>query len=65
MSNQKTKVNESALTYKDIDLLNEFVNEQGKILPRRINNIKIKQQKKITKNIKKARILALMPFVYK
>nr|YP_009541861.1 ribosomal protein S18 [Neogoniolithon spectabile]AYR06070.1 ribosomal protein S18 [Neogoniolithon spectabile] len=53
------------ISYRDIDTLNNYINEQGKILPRRISNIKIKQQKKITKNIKRARILAMMPFIYK
>lgn len=65
MKNRTLQNNRQNLSYKDIDLLNEYTNEQGKILQRRINNIKIKQQKKITKNIKKARILALMTFVYK
>lgn len=65
MKHHESQDNQQKLSYKDIDILNEYTNEQGKILPRRINNIKIKQQKKITKNIKKARILALMTFVYK
>ena len=65
MKNSKSPNNIQNLSYRDIDILNEYINEQGKILPRRINNIKIKQQKKITKSIKKARILALMTFVYK
>lgn len=65
MKNNKSQNNRQNLSYKDIDVLNEYINEQGKILPRRINNIKIKEQKKITKHIKKARILALMTFVYR
>ena len=55
--------NESTLNYKDISILSNFVNEQGKILPRRITGLKSKQHKKITKYIKQARIAALLPFV--
>ena len=54
---------ESTLTYKDISILSNFVNEQGKILPRRLTGLKAKQQKKIAKLIKQARIVALLPFV--
>ena len=50
------------LDYKDIDLLRRFITEQGKILPRRLTS---KQQKKLTKAIKQARILALLPFLNK
>ena len=54
--------NES-LNYKDVSVLSNFVSEQGKILPRRTTGLKSKQQKKITKLIKQARIAALLPFV--
>lgn len=49
--------------YKDIDLLKKFITDQGKILPRRSTGLTIKQQKQITKCIKRARILALLPFL--
>ena len=52
-----------SLNYKDVSVLSNFVSEQGKILPRRITGLKSKQQKKITKLIKQARIAALLPFV--
>nr|YP_009313507.1 Ribosomal protein S18 [Galaxaura rugosa]SCW21761.1 Ribosomal protein S18 [Galaxaura rugosa] len=55
------KINES-FDYKDIDLLRKFINEQGKILPRRSTGLTSKQQKKLTKAIKQARNLALLPF---
>jgi len=51
------------ITYKDFDLLTNYLSEQGKILPRRITGLSSKQQKKITKLIKTARIAALLPFV--
>nr|YP_009745192.1 ribosomal protein S18 [Halymenia maculata]QIG87202.1 ribosomal protein S18 [Halymenia maculata] len=53
------------LDYKDIDLLRKFINDQGKILSRRFTGLTSKQQKKITKYIKRARILALLPFLNK
>ena len=51
------------IDYKDIDLLSLFLTEQGKILPRRVTGITVQQQRKLTKAIKRARILALLPFV--
>lgn len=53
------------LDYKDIDVLRKFINEQGKILSRKLTGLNSKQQKKITKSIKRARILALLPFLNK
>ena len=51
------------LTYKDIKVLTNFLSDQGKILPRRVTGLSSKQQKKVTKLIKTARIAALLPFV--
>ena len=51
------------IDYKDADFLLRFVNEQGKILPRRITGTSTKYQKKVSKAIKRARHLALMPYV--
>ena len=51
------------IDYKDPDFLMRFVNEQGKILPRRVTGLTSKQQKKLNKLIKTARIAALLPFV--
>jgi small subunit ribosomal protein S18 len=62
--NSPLKINE-VIDYKDIDLLSKFLNEQGKILPRRVTGLTTKQQTKITKAIKRARILSLLPFVNK
>ena len=49
--------------YKDPDFLMKFVNEQGKILPRRISGVSHFHQKLLTKAIKRARYMALLPFV--
>ncbi|MBU6185487.1 MAG: 30S ribosomal protein S18 [Synechococcales bacterium] len=51
------------IDYKDIDLLRKFITERGKILPRRITGLTAKQQRDLTIAIKRARILALLPFI--
>lgn len=51
------------IDYKDADFLLKLVNEQGKILPRRYTGTSLKYQRKVSKAIKRARHLALMPFV--
>nr|YP_010336637.1 ribosomal protein S18 [Rhodospora sordida]UNJ15043.1 ribosomal protein S18 [Rhodospora sordida] len=53
------------INYKDIELLRKFTSRQGKILPRRLTGLNSKQQKKISRAIKRARILSLLPFVNK
>nr|WGH13062.1 ribosomal protein S18 [Echinothamnion sp.] len=60
-----TKDSKDIVDYKDIDLLRKFINDQGKILSRRSTGLNSKQQKKITKSIKRARLLALLPFLKK
>ena len=50
------------IKYTDIDTLSQYITEQGKILPRRITGLNAKKQKEVTKNIKRARILSLLPF---
>lgn len=49
--------------YKDVELLKRYLNEQGKILPRRITNVPAKFQRQLTRAVKRARHLALLPFV--
>ena len=61
--NGNESINFDVITYKDIKLLTNFISEQGKILPRRVTGLSSKQQKKVTKLIKMARISALLPFV--
>jgi len=51
------------IDYKDIELLKNFITEYGKILPRRATGVTVQEQRKLTKMIKKARILSLLPFV--
>ncbi len=55
---QKVKID-----YKDIDVLRKYTTERGKILPRRITGTCAKHQRQLTQAIKRARILALLPFV--
>ena len=50
------------IDYKDPDFLIKFINEQGKILPRRLTGTSWKFQKKVTQAVKRARLLALLPF---
>jgi small subunit ribosomal protein S18 len=56
------KIND-VIDYKDVELLSKFLTEQGKILPRRVTGLTTKQQTRITKAVKRARILSLLPFV--
>ncbi|MBK6371293.1 MAG: 30S ribosomal protein S18 [Flavobacteriales bacterium] len=51
------------IDYKDEDFLMRFVNEQGKILPRRLTGTSLKYQRKVGQAIKRSRHLALMPYV--
>lgn len=51
------------IDYKDADFLLNFVNEQGKVLPRRITGTSVKYQRKVSQAIKRSRHLALMPYV--
>jgi small subunit ribosomal protein S18 len=51
------------IDYKDPDFLMKLVNEQGKILPRRLTGTSLKYQRKVAQAIKRARHLALMPYV--
>lgn len=51
------------IDYKDADFLLKFVNEQGKLLPRRITGTSTKYQKKVAQAVKRARHLGLMPYV--
>ena len=51
------------INYKDIKLLRRFVNDQGKIMPRRITGTSSKMHRKLVRAIKRARSIALMPYV--
>ena len=49
--------------WKDTDFLRRYVPERGKIMPRRISGISAKDQRRLTRAIKRARAVALLPFV--
>ncbi|MEQ8715781.1 MAG: 30S ribosomal protein S18 [Cyclobacteriaceae bacterium] len=51
------------IDYKDANFLLKFVNDQGKILPRRLTGTSLKFQKKVTQAVKRSRHLALLPYV--
>ena len=51
------------IDYKDPQFLKKFLNEQGKILPRRITGTSLKYQRKVAQAVKRARHLALLPYV--
>ncbi len=51
------------IDYKDADWLLSFVNEQGKLLPRRLTGTSLKYQRKVAVAVKRSRHLALMPYV--
>jgi small subunit ribosomal protein S18 len=51
------------IDYKDVDLLKKFITERGKILARRLTGLTAQQQRDLTHAVKRARIMALLPFV--
>tara|TARA_Y100001968_G_scaffold332107_1_gene389070 strand:+ start:1062 stop:1283 length:222 start_codon:yes stop_codon:yes gene_type:complete len=51
------------IDYKDVELLKKFITDRGKILPRRLTGLTAKQQRDLTVAVKRARIIALLPFV--
>ena len=51
------------INYKNVDLLRRFITEQGKILPRRLTGTSLKYQRKVAVAVKRARHIALMPYV--
>ena len=51
------------IDYKDVKLLRRFINDQGKIMPRRVTGTSAKMHRKVVRAIKRSRTIALMPFV--
>ena len=51
------------INYKDVKLLRRFVNDQGKIMPRRITGTSARMHRKLVRAIKRSRSIALMPYV--
>jgi small subunit ribosomal protein S18 len=52
------------IDWKDVDYLRQFIPERGKIMPRRISGITAKDQRRLATAIKRARAMALLPFVW-
>lgn len=52
-----------SIDYKDINSLSQFITDRGKILPRRITGVSAHHQKLLVSAIKRARHMALLPFV--
>lgn len=50
------------INYKDVEILKKYINEKGKILPRRVTGACAKHQRYIAEQVKRARMIALLPF---
>jgi small subunit ribosomal protein S18 len=57
--------NAPKIDYKDVKLLQRYISERGKIVPSRITAVSQKNQRKLAQAIKRARFLALLPYVVK
>lgn len=55
--------NAQTIDYKDVKLLQKYVSERGKIVPSRITAVSGKKQRELAKAIKRARNIALLPFI--
>lgn len=58
-----TKAGIEYIDYKDVATLNRFINDQGKILPRRVTGASAKHQRQLSRAVKRARHLGLLSFV--
>lgn len=58
-----TKAGVKYIDYKQTDILERFVNDQGRILPRRVTGTSAKHQRMLSTAVKRARFLALIPYV--
>jgi small subunit ribosomal protein S18 len=63
MSEEEKFTEPAYVDFKDVDLLKRFLNEQGKLLPRRVTNRSAGFQRQLTRAVKRARHMALIPFV--
>ncbi|MEM8662492.1 MAG: 30S ribosomal protein S18 [Pseudomonadota bacterium] len=57
--------NAPRIDYKDVKLLQRYVSERGKIVPSRITAVSARKQRELSKAIKRARFLGLLPYVIK
>ena len=60
-----TGPNAPKIDYKDVKMLQRFVSERGKIVPSRITAVSAKKQRRLAQAIKRARFLALLPYLVK
>ncbi|HMB96858.1 MAG TPA: 30S ribosomal protein S18 [Balneolaceae bacterium] len=58
-----TKAGFEYIDYKNVDTLNRFINDQGKILPRRVTGTSARHQRQLSTAVKRARFMALIPYV--
>lgn len=63
MANSKCPLEGVVIDYKDVDLLKKYITKFGKITPRYYTGVSLKNQKKLAIAIKRARMVALLPFV--
>ena len=63
MTNTKCPLEGVAIDYKNTELLKKYITKFGKITPRYYTWVSLKNQKKLAREIKKARMMALLPFV--
>jgi len=57
------RVIEDYIDYKDSKKLQKFITDQGKIIPRRITGLRAKQHRELVQAIKRARQIAIMPYI--
>ncbi|MGE4443786.1 MAG: 30S ribosomal protein S18 [Candidatus Altimarinota bacterium] len=63
MANSKCPLEGVVIDYKDVELLKKYITKFGKITPRYYTGVSLKNQKKLAIAIKRARMVALLPFV--
>ncbi len=62
-SRKVRRVIEDFIDYKDAKRLQKFITDQGKIIPRRITGLSAKQHRELVRAIKRARQIAVMPYI--
>ena len=62
-TDKKEKLKKKTIDYKNVENVRRFITDRGKVLPRRITGISMQFQKEVKKAVKRARYMALVPFV--